>query len=232
MKRLFFLTLLLPSLGGHAIETPHTKTQSVASTTQSTSHLPTSHLQRGAQYWGLNQVQWQRYQALMNNPLTYDMQDHTPLEVLTRFARDAQERDKLAEKLVEFEKARTESLLALDNAYQRAWKRLYPNLKPISHQPQRVVLFVRADCGEACFDALKTWRTKGASVDVYLVGQGQDAELQNWAAKAGVRHSDVNRQVITLNHDNRGLWFELAKGRPVPIAFSKQDNGQWLHVQP
>jgi integrating conjugative element protein (TIGR03759 family) len=155
------------------------------------------------------------------------MQDDNPLEVLAVFARDDAERTRFAERLVEFDKARTDGILALDVAYRAAWQRLYPNLTPIGARlPERVALFVRSEC-DACFDALKAWRSKGVNVDVYLIG-GDDAALQAWANAAGVRHGDVDAKRITLNHDTRGLWFSLAKGKAVPVAIAQQgEGGAW-----
>ncbi|MEZ9043448.1 TIGR03759 family integrating conjugative element protein, partial [Vibrio sp. 10N.247.311.47] len=146
-----------------------------------------------------------------------------------QFARSDTERARLAERLVAFDKERTEGLLALDVAYRAAWARLYPNLKPIGPRlPERVALFVRAGC-DTCVDALKQWRSHGVAVDVYMLG-GNNTELQAWASVAGVRHSDVEKQWITLNHDTRALWITLAKGKPVPVAISEQGGGQWSVV--
>lgn len=182
-----------------------------------------------AKYWQLSQADWTRYEQLMQSPLTYDMQQASPLEVLAQFARSDTERARLAERLVAFDKQRTDGLLALDVAYRAAWKRLYPNLKPIGPRlPERVALFVRTGC-DACVDALKQWRSHGVAVDVYMLG-GNDAELQTWASVAGVRHGDVEKQWITLNHDTRALWMTLAKGKPVPVVISEQGEGQWSVV--
>ncbi|TKF99766.1 TIGR03759 family integrating conjugative element protein, partial [Vibrio sp. F13] len=63
----------------------------------------------------------------------------------------------------------------------------------------------------------------------YMLG-GNNTELQAWASVAGVRHSDVEKQWITLNHDTRALWITLAKGKPVPVAISEQGGGQWSVV--
>lgn len=182
-----------------------------------------------AKYWQLNQADWARYEQLMQSPLTYDMQASSPLEVLAQFARSDAERARLTERLVAFDKQRTDGLLALDVAYRTAWARLYPNLKPIGPRlPERVALFVRPGC-DTCVDALKQWRSHGVAVDVYMLG-GNDTELQYWASVAGVRHSDVEKQWITLNHDTRALWMTLAKGKPVPVAITDQGRGQWSVV--
>ncbi|MFM2588254.1 TIGR03759 family integrating conjugative element protein [Vibrio sp. TBV020] len=180
--------------------------------------------------WDITDEQWQRYQRLMQTPLTYDMQDATPLEVLAIFARHDAERDALAKQLVEFDKKRTEGLLALDVAYRQAWKTQYPNLSVVGNAlPERVVLFVSSQCDD-CLDALKAWRSQGVSVDVYLVdGQGNDRKLRAWAAKAGIRQADVTDKHITLNHDKRGLWFNLAKGQPAPVAMAARGE-QWVVV--
>ncbi|WP_104038774.1 TIGR03759 family integrating conjugative element protein [Vibrio jasicida] len=218
MMRRLGLSLLFLSSSLYAADTTQTRTE------QSVAVSPT---QQGAKFWQLTSTDWQRYERLMQSPLTYDMQDDNPLEVLAVFARDDAERTRFAERLVEFDKARTDGILALDVAYRAAWQRLYPNLTPIGARlPERVALFVRSEC-DACFDALKAWRSKGVNVDVYLIG-GDDAALQAWANAAGVRHGDVDAKRITLNHDTRGLWFSLAKGKAVPVAIAQQgEGGAW-----
>ena len=198
-------------------------------TTQSQATASSVAIKQDANYWSLSEKEWQRYETLMQSPLTYDMQSASPLEVLAQFARSEEERRRLAERLVEFDKARADGLLALNNAYTAAWKRLYPNLKPVGEAlPERVALFVRKAC-DSCIDALKNWRQHGVSVDVYLVGDGKDEALQTWASNAGIRQQDVEQRYITLNHDNQGLWFRLAKGKAVPIAAAER-GGQWVVV--
>ncbi|WP_299143287.1 TIGR03759 family integrating conjugative element protein [uncultured Vibrio sp.] len=216
--------VLLSMAGASATELANT-TQSVSEHQQSRSQS----LEQNAHYWQLSQADWQRYEQLMQSPLTYDMQEANPLEVLAQFARSDAERARWAERLVAFDKQRTDGLLALDVAYRAAWQKLYPNLKPITARlPERVALFVRMEC-DSCMDALKQWRAVGVAVDVYMLG-ASNHELQSWAALAGVRHSDVEEQWITLNHDTRALWMTLAKGKPVPVAISEQGGGQWSVV--
>lgn len=180
--------------------------------------------------WQITNEQWQHYQHLMQSPLTYDMQDATPLEVLAIFARSETERNQLVKQMVEFDKKRAEGLLALDVAYRKAWKVQYPSLNMVgSALPERVVLFVSEQCDE-CFDTLKSWRSQGVAVDVYLIdGQGNDTKLRSWAAKAGIRQADVRDKHITLNHDKRGLWFNLAKGQSVPVAMAERGE-QWVVI--
>jgi len=222
MKHLFLVVGMLVTPTVFAFESQHSQHQSVMA--ERSSHL-TSRYQ--ASDWGLSKADWQRYQTLMKSPLTYDMQEASPIEVLAQFAKTPSERQRLARMLVEFDKQRTDGLLALDAAYRQAWHSLYPNLKPIGQGlPERVVLFVTQRC-DACIDALKAWRTQGVMVDVYMVdSQGNDRALRQWAAGAGVRQSDVSAQFITLNHDTRGLWFNLANGKPAPVTVAKRGE-QW-----
>lgn len=176
-----------------------------------------------AEHWGLNPEQWQRYINILNQPDGFDMYDSNPLIVLGRFARTPEERKHYAEMLVKFDKNRTDGLLAFDRAYRDAWQRLYPTLKPIAQQlPERISLFVKSSC-TPCIDALKAWRSRGVSVDVFMVdGAGNDQKLRQWAGNAGIRQSDVNSKRITLNHDTRGLWFNVARGHQIPTAIAKQ----------
>lgn len=228
MSRIYRVALLL-LVATHTWAGTDKTTSIQHSAPSSTRSTTVQALEQGGDYWQLSKADWQRYETLMQSPLTYDMKNDNPLEVLARFARNEEERRRWAERLVEFDKQRTEGLLALDVAYRQAWQRLYPNLKPIGpRQPDRVALFVRSDCPK-CTDALKTWRQHGVSVDVYLVGSGDDDALQAWANQAGVRQSDVSQHYITLNHDKQGLWFRLAKGQAVPVAAAER-GGQWSVV--
>ncbi|WP_045407367.1 TIGR03759 family integrating conjugative element protein [Vibrio jasicida] len=180
-----------------------------------------------AQQWQLSTSEWSRYQDLLKEPEAYGLVDKNPIVVLGQFARTDEERRRYAERLVQLDKKRIDGLLALDNAYRQAWTSLYPTLTPVGARlPERVLLFVTANC-EPCMEALKSWRSHGVSVDVFMVdSQGNDTTLRAWASKAGVRQSDVTEQFITLNHDTRGLWFHLAKGQAAPVAFVEQE-GAW-----
>ncbi|RJX68660.1 TIGR03759 family integrating conjugative element protein [Vibrio sinensis] len=180
-----------------------------------------------AQDWQLSDNEWSRYQALINKPEAYGLIDQNPLVILGQFARTDEERRRYAQRLVVIDKKRIDGLLALDKAYRHAWQALYPTLTPIGQSlPERVSLFVTANC-EPCIDVLKAWRTRGVKVDVFMVdSKGNDFTLRQWASLAGVRQSDVSERFITLNHDQRGLWFNLAKGQSTPVAAFEQE-GVW-----
>ncbi len=180
-----------------------------------------------AKAWGLSENDWQRYEALMNSPSGHGLEKSNPITVLGRFARTATERQRLAEKLVMYEKKRVEGLLAFNVAYQSAWQRLYPNLKPVdANRPSRVALFVKDNCS-SCFTAYQQWRSQGVGVDVYMTGTlGQDHLLKAWAEQAGITETDIKQKAVTLNHDAVGLAFSLSQGRPFPISAHKR-GGQW-----
>lgn len=180
-----------------------------------------------AENWQLSKSEWSRYQELMNKPEAYGLVDNNPLVVLGQFARNDEERQRYATRLVALDKKRIDGLLALDKAYRNAWETLYPTLTPIAQSlPERVSLFVTANC-DPCIDALKEWRTHGINVDVFMIdSKGNDFMLRQWASLAGIRKSDVTARFITLNHDSRGLWFQLGKGQAVPGAAVERE-GVW-----
>ncbi|MEZ9997918.1 TIGR03759 family integrating conjugative element protein [Vibrio sp. 10N.261.46.A3] len=185
-----------------------------------------------AKAWGLSEQDWQRYETLMSSPQGHGLEKSNPITVLGRFARTPSERAKLAEALVHYEKKRVEGLLAFNRAYQSAWKRLYPTLKPIGTQrPDRVALFVQEDC-LTCFTAYQQWRSQGVAVDVYISGIQQDDErLKRWAEQAGITTSDVQSGAVTLNHDDAGLAFSfsISSGRTFPMSAHRK-GGEWALI--
>lgn len=204
----------------------------VIRTERTNEHVVQASRDAQATAWGLTIQEWDHFESIKASPAGWEMKNSNPLSVLGRSARTPQERQKYAEMLVHYEKKVGDGLLAFMNARKLAWKRLYPNLPIIkSSHPQRVMLFVSNACA-SCDQAIRDWRSKGATVDIYMVGSlGNDRTLRQWAMKAGIRKADVDEGDITLNHD-KGNWVLLAKGRSMPVAMAKNKEGQWTFVTP
>ncbi len=197
--------------------------------TREVSKTITTHSQ--ATQWGLEEADWDRYKALLASPQGFGLSTSNPLTVLGRFARNEEERKRYAQRLMRFEKSRTEGLLAFNRAYQMAWKSAYPNLTPIGQTwPTRVALFVRQNC-LSCDQAFTTWRSRGVGVDVFMTDSiGEDRTLKQWAGAVGIRKREVTQGEVTLNHDTQGLAFTLARGRSLPISATLR-GGQWSVIE-
>ena len=177
-----------------------------------------------AREWGLKTDEYARYQTLMQGPLGVYSPGLDPLTVLGIEAKTDEERRRYAELQVEAEGRRIAKLLAYQQAYDEAWKRLHPALLPVAltgnqptmspvvAQPEsgRLTVFVKAAC-PPCVQKVKTLQRQGARFDVYMIdSQQDDGRIRQWAAQAGIDPARVRSRSITLNHDN-GQWQKLGK---------------------
>lgn len=191
-----------------------------------------------AKDWGLSEQEWTRYEAIKAGPRGYWSPGLDPLTALGVEARNDKERQRYAELQVQLEAKRVERELAYNRAYTAAWARLFPDALPIQRplaggavatQTERTALFVEEGC-EACETEAKRLQTLDLPLDIYLVGsQGEDARIQAWARKTGIRPEQVRRQQITLNHDN-GQWFRLGAPGTLPAVYQRVA-GQWQRAQ-
>ncbi|MFC4250346.1 TIGR03759 family integrating conjugative element protein [Sinimarinibacterium flocculans] len=194
--------------------------------------------ERLAQDWGLQAEDWARYRRLMQGPLGVHSPNLDPLTALGIEARTEDERRRYAELQVQVEALRVEKLLAYQRAYDAAWKRLFPTLQPVmpasaggfvaaSGVPSRLAVFVKDDC-PPCEQRVRQLQAAGTAFDLYLVGSRQnDAQIRQWAAKAGIDPAKVRARTITLNHDS-GRWLSLGLQGALPVTVREVD-GQWQH---
>jgi integrating conjugative element protein (TIGR03759 family) len=151
-------------------------------------------------------------------------------------ARTDQERRRYAELQVRAEARRTEKLLAYQRAYDDAWKRLHPTLRPVvldgagsvttaSGAPDRLAVFIKEDC-LPCEQRVKQLQAAGTAFDLYMVGSRQDdARIRQWAAQVGIDPAKVRARTITLNHD-AGRWLSIGVQGELPAVVREVD-GQW-----
>lgn len=188
--------------------------------------------------WGLRQQEWARYRHLMEGPLGLYSPNLDPLTALGIEARDQDEQRRYAEMQVQAEYTRVQKLLAYQNAYDEAAKRLYPGLLPVDligagSEPQaspvtasgRLSVFVTTDC-KGCIERISQLQSDGQGFDLYLVGsRSNDDLIRGWASKAGIEPFKVRSREITLNHD-AGRWIAVGDSGAFP-AVMRQVNGQW-----
>jgi integrating conjugative element protein (TIGR03759 family) len=197
--------------------------------------------ERLARDWGLQTEDWARYRQLMRGPLGIYSPNLDPLTALGIEARSAAERQHFADLQVRFEARRAEKMLAYQRAYDAAWKRTYPALRPLAgpavattHNtrenlstsgPARLAVFVKDAC-TPCEQRVRNLQAAGRAFDVYLVGSQQnDARIRQWATRVGIDPAKVRARTITLNHD-AGRWLSIGGQGELPAVLQKV-NGQW-----
>jgi len=189
--------------------------------------------------WGLKVEEWQRYQDLINGPRGIYSPGLDPLTVLGIESRSDEERRYYAELQVQAEAARVQKELAYQQAYDAAWKRLYPTLTPVANLSDsasptisgdsgdgRLAVFVKENCS-LCDQQIRQLQAKGQSFDVYLVDSRQDdAAVRRWATRVGIDAARVRSGAITLNHDG-GRWLLTGIGGDLP-AVVRHVEGRWI----
>lgn len=197
---------------------------------ESSSRIATSDEAR-ARAWGLGTDEWTRYEQLMRGPLGIYSPNLDPLTALGIEARSDAERQHYAELQVHAEALRVQKELVYQQAYDAAWKRLYPDLAPVrpltsasrtgaslTHSG-RFAVFVKDDC-PACDARVRQLQSSGAAFDIYVVGShGDDVRIRAWAQRVGLDPAKVRARTITLNHD-AGRWLMLGGQGTLPAVLS------------
>lgn len=223
---LFFVTI---ANAAQSVETANKLYSEIKSSNETTTK---------AKEWGLSDEEWHRYQTLMDGQIGIYSPNIDPLTALGISARSEQERRHYAELQVMAESERINRELAYQRAYDEAFKRLYPDLLPVSlkqtfpfspitynNQNNRLAVFVEDNCS-LCEKKVQELQAQGMAFDLYLVGSNEDdALIRRWATKVGIEPSKVFAREITLNHD-AGRWQTLQIGGALP-AILKEVDGQW-----
>jgi len=213
----------------------------------------TTSIEQLAKPWGLTAAEWERFEALKQQPRGYWSPGLDPLTALGMEATTEAERQRYAELQVKLEVARVERELAYQRAYNAAFARLYPDTLLIQDPPQaqtssfsnllkngvppglplpsaegRYRLFVKEGCAD-CVQQARMLQRLNEPFDLYMLGtNGDDHKVRRFATEAGIREVDVKTKKITLNHDG-GLWqsgfSEQAAGQ-LPATFVWR-GGQW-----
>ena len=242
MKRvlmIYLLSLALPVWAGDA------PTRQAAST--ETGSVEIESLARdkaSAERWGLSLEQWQRYETYMEQEGRYFYDHLDPVFVAGLIAETDIERRQLAELYARQELERTRRLIAFQDDFTRAMKRLGADRMILSvakmkelfgdsgkalamdEQPKpgdRIALFVSSACGSRCegvfsyhYRKLSKDYPANVSLDVYFVGKHTNAQIQGWARRLKIDRKLVQSGKVTLNHDDRYKDFGEP---PLPAAF-------------
>lgn len=220
--------------------------QGVASAVSSI--LSASELVR-ARSWGLSVAEWQRYKELMQG-LRGSISPSTisPIEVLGIHARDQAERERYAEVWAQSMHEDVTRILAFQQAYDAAGKKLYPNepLIDVSRLPSkaekpsafdagdRLLFFARHEC-PACDLLLGKLLKKVdevSGIDIYLIGFDSldDAAVRDWASSHNIKPEWVRARQITLNHDG-GALDKLTQGRGKTPYVLRRRSGELAPLQ-
>jgi integrating conjugative element protein (TIGR03759 family) len=195
--------------------------------------------------WGLDETEWQRYQALMAGLRgSLSQPSISPLEVLGIHARDEAERKKYARQFAEAMRQDTERVLAFQREYQQAWAELNPSglMVDPSRLPasstgrntagfqtgDRLLLFVKTRDCQACDNLLATalaGQRAGAQLDIFVAGAASDDGIRSWARQHNIDPEDVRRKRTTLNHDS-GQLAQVAGAGATPPALAVIRNNQ------
>ncbi len=197
-----------------------------------------------AKRWGLTLEQWQRYQTYMENGGHFFYEHLDPVFVSGLIAETDIERRQLAELYASQEMERTRRLVAFQDEFTKAMKRLGADQMMLSvakmralfgdqdntltkdeqlRSGDRIALFLSVECGSRCENVFRN-HYKGlgkryptnVALDVYFVGEHTDAQIQDWARRLGVNRKLVQSGRVTLNHDDR---YQLFGKPPLPAAF-------------
>lgn len=176
-----------------------------------------------AKAWGLSIQEWERYERLLRGIDGYRSDKLDPITLLGIHARSDVERRRYAEMLARMEHDRVKGILQFQRAYNKAWKRLYPNLLPIrtpdardnnllrtllderlSEKPlfsgQRKAVFVRIQDCPSCQATVRRLASGGDPLDIFVINAQSDEAIRQWARTVGLDPKRVRTGEITLNH--------------------------------
>jgi integrating conjugative element protein (TIGR03759 family) len=224
------ISACLMSIAGVTTAQTHTATSSAAASIERASPT-TAPEEARAHAWGLNATEWSRYQQLMQGPLGIYSPNLDPLTALGIEARSDAERQHYAELQVRAEAQRVQKELIYQQAYDAAWKRLYPDQVPVRSliltprsgasiaHTGRLTVFIKDDC-PACDARVRQLQASDTAFDIYMVGsRGDDARIRAWAQRVGIDPTKVRARMITLNHD-AGRWLMLGGQGTLPAVLS------------
>ena len=232
-------TMMVPVYATSLTSTPMTETGKGTSTSEESVLSESERVL--ARSWGLSEVEWRRYQQLMQgirgsiSPKTI-----SPIEVLGIHAQNEAERQQYAEAWARAMHEDVDRILAFQHAYDTAMKRLYPNEELIDinrlkrdadkstelQSSDRLLFFTKANC-PVC-DALlgKVLRRvdQVAGIDIYITGEktSDDKSVRDWAKGQAIKPEWVRSRHVTLNHD-AGALEKLTQGEgQVPVLMRRR----------
>ncbi len=188
-----------------------------------------------AKMWGLTTKEFKCYLWLMKNTASsHWYKNLDPAEVLALNAKDPNDLMQYAKIQARNMHTRVMRELAFNIIYSKAYKKLYPNEKPIMtpgsmdlqssalQSGDRVWLFVgiNTPLGRFAYQHLikAVQATPNTVLDIYFVGKHvHQKSIETWAANMNIPPNTVNQQV-TLNYGN-DRFENISKGKKVNLPF-------------
>ena len=244
MKRLVLALGVIFSANLHSAQSTTVDKTNVVGTTASSNTSSTEQsfsVPQKAHPWGLEADEWQRYETIMKGPRGYWSPGLDPLTVLGVEAKTDAERMRYAKLQVIAEFNRVEGELAYQRAYNQAFKEQFPDnvligeAQPspdfLKHQLPSgglqeipVTLFVSLDC-TLCSAVVSKFAGSQKRVDVYVIDAPSDDAIREWAASIGIEPQQVQRRLVTLNHNKNELKLvtgqAAVKPEQLPLAFKR-----------
>ena len=197
------------------------------------------HLTAKAQDWGLDDDAWARYQDLMRGEAGLHYAHMEPIFVLGMYAQSDAEKRMYAERYVQMDAARLDRLMAFNRAHADARAKLYPAAKRIdkaqlakrratldsplySLKKPRLQIYLHHDC-PSCDQLVSSLVQKDREMDLFFVGQINEAGIQSWARNLNLPISKVESNRITLNFDDG--WFDTYGSGEFPAIYERGDSG-------
>ena len=191
-----------------------------------------------ADEWGVTVEEWHEYEEVMTVQRGVWSPGLDPLTVLGVVAKTSAERKRFAELYVQTEYERVERKLAFEREVAAAWKRLYPNKKPversrvaITDKVDRFSLVVTADCPAACNSELERLfkrlekNPSLQAIDIYVRDSNlNDRALRRFVQRAAIPIEFIQNKIVTINHGN--IFEETLT---LPAVFARR-GGVWIEI--
>jgi len=221
--------VILSGLTNHAFSREKSASQRDISTTQTNSreiHVNETDDAKRLQ-WHLTKTEWQRYKQLMQGIRgSISPKNISPIEVLGVHARNEKERQRYAEIWAKMRHDDAARILAFQYAYDRAFKKLYPNEMMIDvsklKRPKsamagfnRILAFINIKNCPACERTIQTLVNRpdlnDKQLDIYFVDLGKvnqknNRRIRKWAERLAIDRSRLKTGRITLNYNQGNLY--------------------------
>ena len=233
------LALLSPTSGVESQSVSQAATTKTDTRVTKTHHTPWDN-------WSLSEAQWRRYQVLRSGVRgAVSDPNITPIEVLGIHARTDRERRQYAELWAKLMFEDAERILAFEQAYQKAIRRLYPGVPMVdrSRLPARSVrtespttddrylFFTRLDC-DACelwWSRLVSEWPRNAKIDIFVDGVENAEQLKRWAAQHRLDAGQFRSGSVSLNRLSDEL-SSIAGPRAEPPVLFRERGGRLTRV--
>lgn len=198
-----------------------------------------------AKQWGLTEADYRKYLDEMKEGMNARWwHDIDPPQVLGMNAKSDAERMKYARIDVQLDRERAVKEIAFQHAYNKAFRELYPEAKPISESKNdgqkmswkaydRIYLFVKVGSARGGYIASELVKEikniSGVKVNIYFLDGASNKEIRNWAIKNQLPRNLTENGEITLNHNVRSGVSKLAeltglKDSVVPVILRFRNN--------